>query len=160
MNKLSVVGETEPEVRGRIVGTWKLVSAEETLKEGGTRPFPQFGANAKGFLMYQADGHMSAFLEYPNRPPKGGSIGQTGDEEVTTAHGAFAYCGRYEIDVERKQIVHLPEIATTSGYVGSRQVRPYQFESERLVFSDVEKDDVAVASWKIVWEKARQVNLD
>ena len=147
MSKVPVFGETESEVRRRIVGTWKLVFAEQTLKKGGTRPFPQFGGNAKGFLMYQADGYMSAFLETPNRPV-------TQDEKLSTAGGAFAYCGRYEIDVERKQIVHLPEISTADGYVGSRQVRPYQFESERLILGDVEKDNADVTSWKIVWQKA------
>jgi hypothetical protein len=57
-------------------------------------------------------------------------------------------------DVERKQIVHLPEIATARGYVGSRQVRPYQFEGQRLIFSDIEKQEADVESWKIVREKA------
>ena len=31
------------------------------------------------------------------------------------------YCGRYEIDVKQKQIVHLPEVATSPTDVGSRQ---------------------------------------
>jgi hypothetical protein len=75
-------------------------------------------------------------------------------EKVAADDGTFAYCGRYEIDVERKQIVHLPEIATAQGYVGSRQVRPYQFEGQRLIFSDIEKQEADVESWKIVWEKA------
>jgi len=154
MSKLSVLRETESEVRRRIVGTWKLVSAEETLKKGGTRPIPQFGRNAKGFLMYQADGYMSALLETSNRPKRGDPSRRAQDEKVLTAGGAFAYCGRYEIDVERKQIVHLPEIATADSYVGSRQVRPYKFESERLIFRDVEKDNADVASWEIVWQKA------
>jgi hypothetical protein len=130
------------------------VSTEETLKGGGTRPFPQFGPHGKGFLMYQADGYMCAVLENPNRPKWGDPARATLDEKVAAADGTFAYCGRYEIDVERKQIVHLPEIATAHGYAGSRQIRPYQFEGERLIFSDVEKDDADVASWKIVWEKA------
>jgi hypothetical protein len=43
-------------------------------------------------------------------------------------------------------------VASDQGYLGSRQVRPYRFEGERLIFSDVEKDDPAVARWKIVWE--------
>jgi hypothetical protein len=50
-----------------------------------------------------------------------------------------------EIDAKQKQIIHLPEVATDPGYVGSRQVRPYVFEGGRLVLSDVEKDDPLVA---------------
>lgn len=118
------------------MGTWKLISAEETLKNGTTRPFPQFGPQAKGFLMYQADGYMSAFLVNPD-----------GGNE------AFAYCGRYEIDVERKQIIHLPEIATAAAFVDSRQVRPFEFAGNHLVLSDVEKQNPEVVRWKIVWKK-------
>lgn len=154
MRKLSAFGEMASDVRRRVVGTWKLVSTEETLKRGGTRPFPRFGAHGQGYLMYQADGHMCAVLENPNRPKWGDPHCATVEEKVAAADGILAYCGRYEIDVERQQIVHLPEIATAHGYVGSRQVRPYKFEGERLIFSDVEKGDADVASWKIVWERA------
>ena len=150
MTHATATGETEPEARDRLVGTWKLFSAEETLKDGSTRPFPQFGPSGKGFLMYQAHGYMSAFLVNPDlsTTPSHGKLGRQ-----NARNGIFAYCGRYEIDVERKQIVHLPEIATDPAFVGSRQVRPYQFEGERLIFSDVEKNDPAVSGWKIVWEK-------
>jgi Lipocalin-like domain len=55
-----MVGQTESEIRDRIVGTWKLVSAEQTMKDGTTRPYPQLGAQGKGFLMYQRDGYMCA----------------------------------------------------------------------------------------------------
>jgi hypothetical protein len=55
--------------------------------------------------------------------------------------------------VKHKQIVHLPEVATDPGYVGSRQIRPYLLEGGRLILSDVEKDDQFVARWKIIWEK-------
>ena len=150
MTQATATGETEAEVRDRLVGTWKLLSAEETLKDGSTRPFPQFGPRGKGSLMYQAHGYMSAFLVNPDlsTTPLHGTLGRH-----NARNRVFAYCGRYEIDAERKQIVHLPEIATDPGFVGSRQVRPYQFEGERLIFSDVEKNDPAVSGWKIVWEK-------
>jgi hypothetical protein len=67
----------------------------------------------------------------------------------------FAYCGRYEIDVKQERIVHLPEVATDPGYVGSRQIRPYRFESGRLILSDVERNDPPVACWTIIWEKVQ-----
>jgi len=150
----SAFGQTEPEIRDRIVGTWKLVSTEETMKDGTTRPFPSFGPHGKGFLMYQRDGYMCADLVNPDRPKWADPVHVTQEEKVAAADGTFAYCGRYEIDVKQKQIVHLPEVATDPGYVGSRQIRPFRFEGGRLVLSDVEKDDPSVAHWKLVWEKA------
>ena len=130
-------------VQIRIVGTWKLVSTEERLKDGSVRPFPQFGPHAKGFLMYQLDGYMCAVLVPDHALAK----------DKTATDGTFAYCGRYEVDAEQRQIVHLPQIASNKEFVGSRQVRPYQFEEEHLVFSDIEKNDPEVERWRIVWEK-------
>jgi hypothetical protein len=150
-----VIAQGESEIRDRIVGTWKLVSAEQTLKDGTTRPYPQYGLNGKGFLMYARDGYMCADLVNPDRPKWVDPIHPTTEEKVSTADGSFAYCGRYEIDVKQNRLVHLPEVATDPGYVGSRQIRPYKFEDGRLVLSDVEREEPGVLRWKIVWEKVR-----
>jgi lipocalin-like protein len=64
----SGVSQTESEIRDRIVGTWKLVSAEDIMKDGTTRPYPTYGPHGKGFLMYQRDGYMCADLVNPDRP--------------------------------------------------------------------------------------------
>jgi hypothetical protein len=149
----SLLGQTESHIRDRIVGTWKLVSTEETLKDGTTRPYPRYGARAKGFLMYQRDGYMCAALVNPDRLKWADPAHPTPEEKVAAADGTITYCGRYEIDVKQKQIVHLPEVATDPSFVGSRQIRPYTFQDGRLIFSDVEKNDPTVARWKIVWEK-------
>ena len=125
------------------------------MKGGTTRPFPQYGPHARGFLMYQHDGYMCADLVNPDRAKWADPMHTTPEEKIAAADGTFAYCGRYEIDVKQRQIIHLPEVATDPGYVGSRQVRPYVFEDDRLIFSDVEKDDPTVARWKIVWEKVK-----
>jgi hypothetical protein len=152
---ISAFGQTESEIRERIVGTWKLLSIEETMKDGTIRPFPAFGPHAKGFLMYQRDGYMCASLVNPDRPKWVDPAHPTLAEKAAAADGAFAYCGRYEIDVKQNWIIHLPEVAMDPGYTGSRQIRPYRFESGRLILSDVEKDDPSVARWKIIWEKVQ-----
>jgi len=151
----SAFSQTESEIRDRIVGTWKLVSAIDIMKDGTTRPYPRYGPHGEGFLMYQRDGYMCADLVNPDRAKWADPVHTTPEEKVAAADGTFAYCGRYEIDVTQKQLIHIPEVATDPGYVGSRQVRPYVFEGQRLVLSDVEKNDPTVARWKIVWEKVR-----
>jgi hypothetical protein len=148
-----VFGQNESEIRDRIVGTWKLVSTELTMKDGTTRPSHRLGTHGKGFLMYQRDGYMCADLVNPDRPRWADPVHPTPEEKLAAADGTFAYCGRYEIDVKQNQIIHLPEVATDPGYVGSRQIRPYTFENGRLVISDIESNDPKVARWKIVWEK-------
>jgi len=56
---ISLLGQTDLDkamVRRKIIGTWKLVLEESTLKDGSKTH--DFGPNGKGFLMYSADGHM------------------------------------------------------------------------------------------------------
>jgi hypothetical protein len=77
------------------------------------------------------------------------------EEKVAAADGTFAYCGRYEIDAKNSRLVHLPEVATGGGFEGSRQIRPFQFEGNRLILSDVDTQGGDVVRWKIVWEKVR-----
>jgi hypothetical protein len=98
---------------------------------------------------------MCADLVNPDRAKWADPVHTTPEEKAAAADGTFAYCGRYEIDVKHSQIVHLPEVATNPGYVGSRQIRPYVLEGQRLILSDVEKDDPSVTRWKIVWEKVQ-----
>jgi Lipocalin-like domain len=126
------------------------------MNDGTTQPFTAFGPRAQGFLMYQRDGYMCAVLVNPDRPKWADPAHATVEEKVAVANGTFFYCGRYEIDVIQKQIVHIPEVASNPGYIGSRQVRPYEFEGDSLIFSDVEKHDPSISRWKIVWEKVRQ----
>jgi hypothetical protein len=147
--------QSESEIRDRIVGTWKLVLTEETLKDGTTRPYPKYGPNGKGFLMYTRDGYMCADLVNPERPKWQNPVQPATDEKIAAAEGSFAYCGRYEIDAKQNRLIHLPEVATDPGYVGSRQIRPYKFEDGRLVLGDVETQKPGVVRWKIVWEKVR-----
>jgi hypothetical protein len=151
----SALGQSESDIRDRIVGTWKLVSTEQTMKDGNTRPYPRYGAKGKGFLMYQRDGYMCADLANSDRPKWADPVNPTAEEKTAAGDGTFAYCGRYEIDVKQQQLVHLPEVATDPGYVGSRQARPYAFQDGRLILSGVELNDPTVARWKIVWEKVK-----
>ncbi len=147
----------DPDIRNQILGTWKLVSTQETMKDGTTRPFPAFGPHAKGFLIYHPDGYMSAQLMNPDRPKFSDPAHPTPQEKAAAVDGSFAYSGKYEIDVERSHIIHFPEVATHPGFVGSRQIRPYRVEGKRLIFSDVEQNDPSIARWEIVWQKVSEL---
>ena len=143
------------EVKQRIVGTWKIVSSEETLKNGQKRFEPELGPHGMGFLIYSADGHMCAQGMKPDRPAWKEKLKPTDQEKLSAFDGSFAYCGRYEIDAEKHILMHLPEVSMTPDYVGTRQIRPYRFEGTRMILGDKEKDDPEVESWQIVWEKVK-----
>ena len=144
---------SELEIRDRLVGTWKLISAEQTLQDGATRPYPRFGPRAKGILIYSRDGYMSATMANPDIAKWADENRPTDAEKIAAADGTFAYCGRYEIDVQNSRLIHLPEVATWQSFVGTRQIRPYTFENERLILSDTETQTPGVVRWTIVWQK-------
>jgi Lipocalin-like domain len=151
---LAQTGQDEAEIRRKIVGTWKLVFEEDTLKDGSKTH--EYGPNGKGFLMYSADGHMCAVEMNPNRPQWKNPVRPTQQEKAEAFDGSYGYCGPYEIDMKHSQLIHLPEVSTGPGYVGTRQLRPYQFEGNRLILTGgTVEDEPKVASWKVVWEKVR-----
>ena len=151
---LAQTGQDEAGLRQKIVGTWKLVLEENTLKDGSKTH--EYGANGKGYLMYAADGHMCAVEMNPDRPKWKIPASPTQQEKAEAFDGSYGYCGPYVIDAKHNQLIHLPEVSTGPGYVGTRQLRPYRFEGNRLILAGgAVEDEPEVASWKVVWEKVK-----
>ena len=155
---LSLMAQTRNDksvIRRRIVGTWRLVLTESTLKDGSKRN--DYGPNGKGFLVYSADGHMCVVGMDPDRPKWKNPDNPTQAEKASAFDTSNGYCGPYEIDAKHIQLVHLPEVSTWPGYVGTRQIRPYRFEGDRLIFSGgTLEDEPDVASWTVMWERVKQ----
>src|SRR3954467_3572249 len=86
---------TESEVRSKLVGTWKVVSSEETLKDGTKRPNLHIGPHGKAFLLYSADGYMCAELMNSDRPSWKNKEKPSDEEKLSSFNGFFSYCGRY-----------------------------------------------------------------
>ena len=42
-----------PDAQVQFVGTWKLVSTEEKLKDGSSRPYQDVGPRGAGYLIYR-----------------------------------------------------------------------------------------------------------
>jgi hypothetical protein len=142
-------------VRNRFIGTWKLVAAQETLRDGTVRPYKELGPHGQGYLIYSADGHMCAELMNRDRPRWGDP--PTPDQKVASVDGFVSYCGRFEIDAANHVMVHYPEVAWKPNYVGTKQSRPYTFEGGHLVYSAKTSRDGApeVVQWRIEWEKVK-----
>lgn len=140
-------------VQRQFVGTWKLVSTEEKLKDGSVRPYKEVGPKGAGYLIYSAGGTMCAELMNSERPKWDDP--PTAEQQVAAIEGFVAYCGHYEIDPAKQVMWHYPDVAWKPNYVGTKQARPYRFAGGHLIFSDKaapdDKDDVV--QWTITWEK-------
>jgi hypothetical protein len=140
-------------VQRLLVGSWKLVSTEEKLRDGRTRPYPDLGPGARGYLMYSADGHMCAMLMNPARPRWAHEEEYPTDAERIAAGSGFSgYCGTYRVDEKEQVIVHHPEASYYPNIIDTDQKRPYSLSGSRLTFSGSEAAG-EVERWTIVWER-------
>jgi hypothetical protein len=158
LSTIRVGGSTDSDetaIRRTLLGTWKLVLIEDTLKDGSKRY--EFGPHPKGFLTYSADGYMCATLMNPDRPKWQNPGSPTQADKASAFDGFFGYCGRYEIDTTKSELIHLPEVSSGPGFIGTRQVRPYRFEGNQLIFSGGAAKDLPpdVIAWRVVWEKVK-----
>src|SRR4051812_46886890 len=96
-NKMSTQAKEKTLVE-QVIGTWKLVSYE-TQDADGNVIYP-LGEDAKGFIMYNPDGYMSAQIMALGRPAYESENLHTGtmEEMAAAAHGYLAYSGRFEVD--------------------------------------------------------------
>ena len=115
-----------------IVGGYQVVSVEHFSDEGTLHPF---GHDPRGYLMYSAEGLMSAVLMASGRPNLAmdlllGTSTATDEETAAAFHSAYGFAGTYEI--AGSEIVHSLEVSTVPNWVGTTQVRPFELSADLL----------------------------
>ena len=114
------------------MGSYQVVSVEH-FSDGGTL-YP-FGHDPRGYLMYSAEGLMSAVLMASGRPNLAmallaGTSTATDAETVAAFHSAYGFVGTYEIN--GSEILHHLEVSTVPNWCGTTQVRPFELDEDLL----------------------------
>lgn len=138
------------------IGTWKLVSLEVHMGEEIHYPF---GEDAIGYIMYNPDGFMSAFLAPRERMNfKSGDVGGGSDEEKISAAETFVgYCGRFEVLSDR--VVHYVEVSFFPNWLGDKQERFFKFHKDKLTLSTAPLlFQGLMQTGHITWEKVNRSN--
>lgn len=110
--------------REDLAGTWMLERFTVRF-EDGREVFPM-GSDARGMLIYGADGTMSATLSRANREPLPTSTLEAytrapiGDK-ATAFDGYLGYVGRFRVDGD--DVIHEVEMASVPNIVGASQRR-------------------------------------
>ena len=145
-----------PDTATALVGTWRLVSFESRTAGGEIRY--QLGRAARGQLLYDAAGHMSAQLMDPERSQfASGDLARGSDAEVRAAMaGYIAYYGTYTLDLSGGVVTHHVQGALFPNWVGGDQVRYFRLDGDRLTITTPPiriggEDSTTV----LVWERAR-----
>jgi hypothetical protein len=140
----------------QLVGTWKLVSIEDTMSDGKVQPSAQFGPHPQGFLMYEPDGHMCATIANGDRPAWKDPAKPNDAEKIAYYDTFIAYCGTFKLDSAASTVTHYPSVAWTPAYVGSTQPRPFRLEGNRLIITATRGfSDTAIKKRVLVWERAQ-----
>ena len=137
------------QIRARLIGTWRAVSMREWDADGQLS-YP-LGEEVSGQLIYTADGKMSAHLTRSNmaRFAKSDLRDATVEERAQAWLDYVGYYGRFSIDEKKQAVIHHVEGSWFPNMTGSKQIRYFRFEKERLVLNaDIEGSKV-----QVVWEK-------
>jgi len=128
-----------------LVGTWKLVSFEETAPDGH-REEP-YGPDPVGMLIYTETGHMCVQVMRRDRPP----LPEVAFEEISANHikeavaGFTGFCGRYQIDADNQVVIHHVDCHILPGSVGKELKRKYELTGDRLV---LRPSSTRAVTWK------------
>jgi hypothetical protein len=137
----------------KLVGAWNLVSLYAQDPSGQTG-YP-FGRNAQGRLIYETNGRMAVQLMNPDRPRfASGDLLLTSEAEVRAAFDGYAaYYGSYSVDQGEGIIVHHVEAAHIPNWVGTDQVRHFEFQGNRLILQGPLVRGGVQELVSLVWER-------
>lgn len=136
-------------VKDRLVGTWKLLPWNDHKKDG---EFP-LNENSVGYIIYTADGYMTAQLMELGRDgcDGPGNTHCTAEEYTAMGRGFLSYAGKYTLNEAEHSITHHVDVAFNPWFVGTDQVRYYSFPEDNLLLLE------AVFNGKsayIAWQRA------
>ena len=123
----SKVSSKKPSLKSlqkQLVGTWRLISAEDKDPNTGKWVPYTFGNPPSGYFIYDATGHAS--IQIMTTPPVkiASPDSPTPDEALAIFNGYIAYYGTYTVD--EANISVQVEGAWDPSQVGSNQARPYR----------------------------------
>jgi hypothetical protein len=98
----SAVGQS---LKDQLVGTWTLVSWDQTNPDGSK--LQRFGANPKGYNIFDASGRVFVMFARPDLPKIASSNPSTPtpDEAKAIVSGAISYFGTYAVNEADKSVV-------------------------------------------------------
>jgi hypothetical protein len=128
-----------------LVGTWTLVSV---VAERDGRKFDSYGPNAKGLLVFDANGHYSIIFIAAGLPKfvSGNRSSRTTDENNAVVAGSLAHFGTYVVDEADKSFTFQIDRATFPNWDGKNNKRSFIIIGDELRFIDPRASGGGVAT--------------
>jgi hypothetical protein len=144
--------QADDKLRDRLIGTWRLVSAEREEIPSGTKT-AFLGENPTGFLHYTPEGRMLALITRAGRKAPAGRVANAAEAEALI-RSMISYGGRYECAGD--QVIHHCDISWNESFTGSVQKRSVTFEGGLLVLSpppSPDPTDGTMSVRRLTWKK-------
>jgi hypothetical protein len=142
------------DARKRFVGVWTLESFTE--RSDGAEESTPLGGEPLGLLIYTADGFVSAQLMRAKRESFKTDPWEAGAavDGVDLTKDYIAYCGRYEVDDESSEVIHLPLVALLPNLIHQEQHRRFRFEEETLTLVTTRRrPNGSVVASTLLWRR-------
>jgi hypothetical protein len=137
---------------------WTLESFTE--KTGSSEEINPLGNSPLGFLIYTAEGIVSAQLMRRDRKALGTDPWdvQQSDDGAALTNGYIAYCGRYEVDEDKSEVIHTPIVALLPNLIAREQHRYFTFDNHTLTLAIMRKmSSKVIAESRLVWRRSTQI---
>jgi hypothetical protein len=143
------------DLKNRLLGTWRLVSAVREEVPSGRRT-DMFGAGVSGYLSYTPEGRMVALIVRGGRARPAADV-PTPAEAEALFRGVVSYAGAFAVDGD--QVTHHVDISWNERWTGTVQKRTARFHGDRLLLStEVSRDplDGLMSVRTMTWERVRE----
>ena len=136
--------------RSPFVGVWTLESFTE--KTGSSEEVNPLGTAPLGFLIYTAEGVVSAQLMRRERKALGIDPWDAGGVDLTK--GYIAYCGSYVIHEHRGEVVHKPTVSLLPNLINQDQHRSFEFAHNTLTLvTKQEHEPGVIVESRLIWRR-------
>jgi hypothetical protein len=134
------------------VGTWTLVSA---ITERDGNKSDTFGPNAKGVLMFDANGHYMITFIGANLPKFASNNRATGtaDENKAVVGGSLAHFGTYTVNEVDKNFTYRIDTATFPNWDHSEQKRSFAIAGDELKYTVASASAGGAAT--VIWKRVK-----
>ena len=145
-------GEVVAQTAKDLVGTWALVSV---VTERDGRKFDAYGPNAKGLLVFDANGRYSVIFIAADLPKflSGNRTSGTADENKAVVAGSLAHFGTYVVDETEKSFTFQIDRATFPNWEGKNNKRTFVIIGNELRFTDPHASAGGIAT--TIFERAK-----
>lgn len=133
-----------------LIGGWQLESWALVYEDGRPSEYP-LGRDARGLILYTADGYVSATLARRKRAPMAST---EATEKAKAYDDCFAYAGRYE--VKGDALFHSIEVATNPALAGITSTRNIHLDGNRLTLSGPDFSPGSPRYHRIIWRRAAE----